>query len=205
MVLGLLTLLVMGICAYAMWREGPLTAFAMCANVLVAGVLAFNFWEPLADLLASSFDDTFADGAEDAVAMMLIFLPVLMLLRWITNSIAGTHMEYPPVLYRGGAVVFGLLTGYLLAGFLVCMIQTLPVPRNFLQFEIDEPGKSHPMRAVMPPDLVWLAMMHAISDHKRLGSDEPFDKNCNFELRYQRFRRWDESGKGLPRQGELEP
>ena len=205
MALGIFTVIVMGICAYAYWREGPLTAFAMCVNVILAGLLAFNFWEPIADQLESVFEGSFAEGTEDGLALMLIFLPVLALLRWITNSIASTHMEYPPILYRAGAVVFGLLTGYLLSGFLVCVLQTLPLQQNFLTFEVAEPGKSHPLRRLMPPDLVWLAMMHRVSDDKRLGGDEPFDKNCNFELRYQRHRRFDESGNPLQWRGELQP
>ena len=208
MVLGLFTVLIMGIVAYALWREGPLTAFAMCVNVIVAGLLAFNFWEPIADQLESVFEGSFAEGTEDGLALMLIFLPVLALLRWVTNSIASTHMEYPPILYRAGAVVFGLLTGYLLSGFLVCVLQTLPLQQNFLTFEVAEPGKSHPLRRLMPPDLVWLAMMHRVSDDKRLGaglSEKPFDENCNFELRYLRYRRFDESGNPLQWRGELQP
>jgi len=204
MLLGALTILLMGIIAYAFWREGPLTAFAMCANVLIAGLLAFNFWEPIADAFDSSFGDTFLEGTEDALAMMVIFLLVLMLLRWITNSIASTHMEYPPVLYRGGSMFFGLVTGYLLAGFLLCVMLTLPVQPSFLLFEPYEPGKSSTWRKVLPPDVVWLAMMRRASDEKRLGSDDVFDPHANYELRYGRFRRSDD-GKPTPYHGELEP
>ena len=203
MVLGLFTVIIMGVVAYAYWREGPLTAFAMCVNVVVAGILAFNFFEPIADLLESGLEDTFAAGTEDALAMMAIFLPVLALLRYVANSIAPSHMEYPPVLYRAGGVGFGLLAGYLLSGFLVCVLQTLPLQQNFLTFEIAEPGKTHPMRKVMPPDLVWLAMLHRVSDGKRLGWEESFDAYCNFELRYQRYRRFDESGEPLKWHHEL--
>src|SRR5579885_3154258 len=107
MLLGALNVVIMAAIAYAFWREGPLTAFAMCANVLVAGLLAFNFWEPLANLLEPFLAGSFMEDTEDALALMAIFLPALMLLRWATNSMAATHMEYPPILYRGGAVVFG--------------------------------------------------------------------------------------------------
>ena len=55
MLLGFLTVIIMAIVAYAFWREGPLTAFASCVNVLLAGLLAFNFWEPIADAFDSSF------------------------------------------------------------------------------------------------------------------------------------------------------
>jgi hypothetical protein len=205
MLLGFLTVVIMAIVAYAFWREGPLTAFAMCANVVVAGLLAFNFWEPIADLLDPAFGGSFLEGTEDALALMLIFLPALMLLRWATNSLARTHMEYPPVLYRGGAVLFGLLTGYLLSGFLLCVIQTLPVNQSFLLFEPYDPGKSPALRKVLPPDLVWLAMIHRLSGERSLGWDERFDKHGSFELRYSRYRRWDDAGNTLKWRGEVEP
>ena len=59
--------LIMAVIAYAFWREGPLTAFAMCANVLVAGLLAFNFWEPVAEALDSGFSGSFLDGRDRLV------------------------------------------------------------------------------------------------------------------------------------------
>jgi hypothetical protein len=210
MLLGFLTILVMGIVTYAFWREGPLTAFAMCVNVLISGILAFNFWEPIADLLEPTFADNFMKGAEDGIALMLVFLPSLMLLRWLTNSIAPTHMEFPPVLYRGGAVVCGLVAGYLLSGFLVCVFQTLRLPHDFLGFEPYRPGDSAPLRKVLPPDMVWLAMMHRLSGAGLSAGDDRFDSHSNFELRYERYRRFviDEKSneeKTLPYRGELDP
>jgi hypothetical protein len=89
--------------------------------------------------------------------------------------------------------VVGLLTGYLTAGFLVCVLQTLPWQRNFLGFdesvERNEPG----LRRYLPPDRVWLGMMH----HAGLGpfaqSDATtFDPDATFALRYARLRRFRE-------------
>jgi hypothetical protein len=210
MVLGLLTLLVMAVVTYAFWREGPLTAFAMCINVLLAGVLAFNFWEPIADLLDPAFNGSVLKGTEDALVLMLVFLPALMFLRWLTNSLAPTHMEFPPILYRGGPVLCGLVTGYLLSGFLVCVIQTLPLQTDFLGFERYKPGDSPTLRKVLPPDVVWLAMMHRLSGAALSGGDDRFDSHSNFELRYSRYRRFtldEKTGeeKTLPYRGELEP
>jgi hypothetical protein len=219
MVLGFFTVIIMGICAYAFWREGPLTAFACCVNVLVSGMLAFNFFEPIADLIEPLFKDSFLEGIEDALAMMLVFLPALALFRWLTNSLASTHMEYPPVLYRGGALLFGLVAGYLLSGFLACMMQTLPLQRDFLGFEPYEAGVSKsPVRKFLPPDVVWLAMMYRMSGTNfagigDVGAETRFDRGANFELRYARYRRWhdkpetlpDQVGKPLIWHGELDP
>ncbi len=216
MVLGLLTLGVMAGVTYAFWREGPLTAFAMCVNIVLAGVLAFNFYEPIADQLDPLFGDSGAKGIGDGLALMLVFLPALMLLRWLTNSLARSHMEYPPVLYRGGAVLCGLVAGYLLSGFLVCVIQTLPLQQNFMGFEpyraeeLPPLAKSHPLRKFLPPDLVWLAMMHRLSGAGLAAGEDRFDSHCNYELRYQRYRRFTlddktQQEKTVPYHGEMEP
>jgi Colicin V production protein len=209
MILGFITIVVMGIVAYAFWREGPLTAFAACVNVLISGLLAFSFWEPIADVLDPAFNETFAAGIEDGVSMMIVFVPSLMLLRWATNSLASTNLEYPPILFRAGGVAGGLLAGYLLSGFLVCVIQTLPLARDFMTFEPYEPGKSPVLRKVLPPDTVWLAMMHRLSGAGLSGGDDRFDAHSNFELRYSRFRRFYFDDKGEqkvdPYRGELDP
>ena len=204
MVLGLLTLVIMGIAAYAFWREGPLTAFVMACNVLLAGILAYNFFEPVADLLEPSFQGTFLAGTEDALALMLVFCPALMVLRWATNSLASTHMEYPPVLYRGGAVVFGLLAGYFVAGFLTCLLMTMPIQRDFLGYEPYVARDSSPLRRWFPPDFVWLATMHRLSGgvltagEEDAGRPRRFDPQGNFVWRYGRYRRLDDGG-GVPK------
>jgi hypothetical protein len=210
MLLGFLTVLIMAGVTYAFWREGPLTAFAMCVNILLAGVLAFNFYEPIADLLDPAFADlSAARGIEDGLALMLVFLPSLMVLRLLTNSLAKTHMEYPPLLHRGGSVVCGLVAGYLLSGFLLCVIMTLPLQRDFLGFDRYKPGESPALRKFMPPDLVWLAMMHRLSGAGLSGGEDRFDSHCNYEVRYERYHRFtlDKDGNEvrLPYRGEMEP
>ncbi len=204
MVLGLLTILIMLVIAYAFWREGPLTAFAMFCNTLIAGIIAFNFWEPIADLIDPAFQDSVFEGTEDALALMIPFLLILMGLRLATNSLASTHMEYPALLYRGGAVFFGLLTGYFLSAILVCALQTLPIQQNFLSFDRYKPGETPAARKFLPPDLVWLSMMNRLSGKSLSGGDEAFDATGSFELRYARHHRVDESGKSTPYHGEFE-
>ena len=66
------------------------------------------------------------------------------------------------------------------------------------------------LRKFLPPDLVWLAMMHRLSGAGLSGGDEPFDGRCGFELRYARYRRFiidEKTGeeKTIPYRGEMEP
>jgi hypothetical protein len=193
MLLGALTLLIMAGVAYAFWREGLLTAVTMTVNVFLAGLVAFAFWEPIADWLGPMFGDSFLRGYEDAICLVVLFAVTLGLLRLLTNNLANAQLEYHPVLRRVGTAAFGLLTGYLASGFLLCVLQTLPWHVNFLGFDY----RADQTPRVLPPDHAWLALMHAAMPD--------FDPEATFEARYARFRRYDDIREALPNQGELDP
>jgi hypothetical protein len=191
--LAFLTIVVMLIVAYAFFREGVLTALAMACNVVLAGLMAFNFFEPIATELGPMFEGSFLQGYEDALCLVVLFSATLGLLRWATNALANSRVTYHTVVDQGGALLVGLITGYLTAGFLVCVLQTLPWQRNFMGFEA-RVNPSPGLRRVLPPDRVWLAMMHRAS-MTSFSSDptSEFDPDGSFELRYEDKRRYPEA------------
>jgi hypothetical protein len=198
---------------YAFYRQGVMTALTMTCNVFAAGLVAFNFWEPIAAELDPLFAGSFLHGYEDSLCLVLLFSLTLGLLRWATNNLACTDLDYPPVLQQGASALFGLVTGYLTAGFLVCVLQTLPWHENFMGFQAKvEPGAAgEKLRRVLPPDRVWLALMQRASQVALSRSAEPpapppsFDRDGSFELRYQRHRRYTDDRDAQPDQGELSP
>jgi hypothetical protein len=192
MALGFLTVVPMLVVTYAFWRQGVLPAFVMMCNVLLSGLLAFNFFEPIAAELDPILAGSFLHGYEDSLCLIALFCVPLVILRWLANALIHTHIEYHAILQQGGAVLFGLLTGYLVAGFLVCVAQTLPLDEHFLQFEarIDTQSAGAKIRRVLPPDRVWLALMHRASEASLAwDADAAFDPDGSFEVRYSRERR----------------
>ena len=75
--LAFLTLLMVLALGYAYFVEGIFTGFLMCCNVFISGLVAFDFWEPIADQLEPSFRGTFLQGYEDALALVLLFTVTL--------------------------------------------------------------------------------------------------------------------------------
>jgi hypothetical protein len=198
----MLILLTLGIMLAVAWvyaREGLFTAFVMLVNVFFAGLLTFNFFEPLADGIVGLLG--FVRGYEEMLAMTVLFCAFLGLLRLVTNSLSDTVIEFPAKVQQIGGAVCGLLTGYLLSGFLICAFQTLPLPQHFLGYEPRHEGESA-LRRIMPPDRVWLAMMHRAGTHAFARGQEElpasdaladryptFDRYGTFEMNYYRFRR----------------
>lgn len=200
--LSFLTVCCMLLVGYAFVRQGVVTAFAMTCNVFLAGLVAFNFWEPLAGLLEGPFADTFLRGTEDCLCLVGLFSLTLGLLRLVTNHIARTEVEFTPVVQQGGAALCGLVAGYLVAGFLTCAVQTLPWHEHFMGFEAGT-GSGGGLRRVLPPDLVWLATMRRASLLPLGQTDGPgFDPRGSFELRYERHRRSGEKNAPLPYAGD---
>jgi hypothetical protein len=172
----------------------------------------------LADLLDPLLTGTFLKGFEDFLSLIAIFCVCLGLMRAVANAMAPKQIQYPDGLQRLGGAVFGLATGYFVAGFLLCAMQTLPWHQNFMAFEpLYESGPEHTIRQVLPPDRVWLGLMYRagavpfatsdIDDRYTAGTTTEkhftFDKFGTFELRYARFRRWDNAGAINPYQGEF--
>ena len=133
-----------------------LTAFSLLINVFLAGTIAFNFFEPLAGMMEPTLSNTFFAGYEDAIGLFGIFTITLGILRTATNSISITLVQFPAPLQRPGGAIVGLAVGYFTAGFLVCVLQTLPWHQNFMSFDWEtKGGAADSIRRLLPPDRVW--------------------------------------------------
>jgi hypothetical protein len=195
--LAAVTIGVMLLVAYAYFHQGLFTAFTMCCNVLIAGLVAFNFWEPLAAAWEPHLAGTILAGFEDAICLVLLFCVALGLLRLAINHLNPTVIDYPPLFQQIGAGLLGLATGYLVCGFLVCVLQTLPWHENFMFFQGESSGKEPALRRFLPPDRVWLSLM------QQAGAGT-FDEYDTFELRYQRYRRYGDRRTPQKYRGELD-
>jgi hypothetical protein len=207
--LALCSMVIMLVIAYAFWREGLFTSVTLCVNVFLAGVITFNFWEPLADLLDTAFQRTFLAGYEDVLVMMLLFCGTLITLRMVTNNLSSTQIVFGPLMQQFGGALVGLLTGYLLSGILVCMLQTLPWHESFLDFEARRSDEAA-FRSYLPSDRVWLALMRTLGSQALSGREvnpdaqsdydryRTFDRDGKFELNYLRHRRYGDQRNPLP-------
>ena len=208
--ISFLTIFMMLGVGYAYLREGLLTAFAMLCNVLLAGFITFNFWEPLADILAPAFSGMFLAGYEDFICMMGLFAVTLGVLRTATNVLANVLVQFPLTIQRTGGFLVGMLVGYLAWGFLVCAFQTMPWHQNFLGFDYEyRSGSEGTLRRFLPPDRVWLALMQrggaytfSNQEDERRSRDstsltdrfKTFDQDGAFEYNYWRYRRLNDKG-----------
>ena len=186
----LFTLIVTAIIVYYHWHEGLFNAACLCVCVFLSGLFTFNFFEPLANWMESMIDRTPLQGFEDFLSMVILFCAALGLLRAATNAINNNEIEYQPLMNQIGAGVIALVTGYLLSGFLICAMETLPWGQNFLGFEPYQESEMK-TRSYLPADRVWLALMHraGAAPLSRGEGSETFDAEGAFESNYFQNRR----------------
>jgi uncharacterized membrane protein required for colicin V production len=196
----ILSIVVVLIVAGSQYRNGIFTSATMLIQVLLAGLVAFGLWEPLADELDGLMQTGRLAGFEDCMALTGLFAGALLGLRLITNRINKEPFDFNPIAQQFGGPAIGLITGYLVSGFLICVLQTLPLDEEFLGFTPRRPDESN-LRSYFPADRVWLAMMRRAGAYPfAWAEDNPnvdspfdrwatFDRAGTFELRYLRFRR----------------
>src|SRR3954447_3647322 len=94
LVLGFFILLM----TYVVSSEGLWGACLMFFNVLFGGLIAFNFYEPLAKVLADNVP--FLAGFSDSVSLLGIFVVATFILRLTTETLAPAMVRFPTPLYQ---------------------------------------------------------------------------------------------------------
>jgi uncharacterized membrane protein required for colicin V production len=96
--------LILGL-TYALTSEGLWGAALMFFNVLFSAMIAFNFYEPVANLIDST---GIPWGFSDTLSMLGLFCLSVVLLRMTTETIAPAMVRFPLPIYHLGRLVFGL-------------------------------------------------------------------------------------------------
>jgi hypothetical protein len=205
--LTILSLIVIGAVGYACFAEGVFGALTALFMVFLSGSISLAFFEPVARLLGPVIHGTIANNYEDGIALCALFCFTYIALRTLVNNLTVRRFEYPMLLDQIGGGVVGALTGYLVSGFIVVMFQTLPWEETFWGFHpVYQTEETTQGRKYFPADRVWLSMMHRVTGPGGMlgGSTEnQFDPDSSFEVRYGRHRRLSDENTAVPFQGEL--
>ncbi|MGB0067830.1 MAG: hypothetical protein WBQ11_07275 [Isosphaeraceae bacterium] len=112
---------------YALSSEGLWGAALMFFNVVFGGLIAFNFYEPLAKLIDST---GIGWGFSDTLSLLSIFCVSVMLLRMTTETLAPAMVRFPVPVYHAGRVFFALATSLVTMAILVLAFHTAPVHKK---------------------------------------------------------------------------
>jgi hypothetical protein len=148
--------------------EGAWSAVLVFLAVLFAGLLAMNFFEPLANMLDGM--GAWMEDYSDLAALLGLFALFTFLLRLATDNISPTDVELDGRIQQIVRWVFALATGYLTMAIVLTAIHTAPLPRAFLGFK----PEGNNFFDICAPDRQWLGFTQHVSE-KVLVTGKIFD------------------------------
>jgi len=126
----IIDLIIVGLVAgvtYALTSEGLWGAALMFFNVLFGGMIAFNFYEPLARLIDSTGLNW---GFSDTLCMLGLFIVSVLLLRMTTETIAPAMVRFPIAIYHLGRFVFGVAGALVTVAIILLAFHAAPVHKR---------------------------------------------------------------------------
>ena len=161
-------------------QEGAWSNLVRIANVIFAGLIAMNFFEPLADLLEgqmSSYTNFY-----DFLMQWALFCASYGLLSQATKYLSKVQVRFLPALEKALAHLFALVAAWVFILFTSATLYTAPLEPDF-----DVMITGGRVDALEEPHIKWLAFTQNVSK-KAYSQGEPtwvFDPEAEYLLRYQ--------------------
>jgi Colicin V production protein len=155
--IDILCLAVVGVIVWCVSSDGIWGAAHTFLCVVLSGLLAMNFFEPLANYLDGMLGG--AKSYSDLVALVGLFTAFVFALRMGTEQLSPTYIHMNPTFDQFGRWVFGALTGYVTMAILLTSLHTAPVSRNFLGFK---PERNNFFG--LAPDRQWLGFTQYVTE-----------------------------------------
>lgn len=164
-------LAVVGVVVWCVASEGLWGSAHTFLCVLLSGLLAMNFFEPVAGFLDGMLGGW--KGYSDILALVGLFALFVFGFRLGTEQLCPTFIQLPPTADQVGRWAFAALTGYLTMAILLTSLHTAPLPREFMGFK---PERSNFFG--MAPDRQWLGFMQYVTEmpFSRIEYKDPLTK-----------------------------
>jgi hypothetical protein len=167
MIIDIALLVIVALVVWNVSAEGAWGAAAVFLSVVFAGLIAMNFFEPLADQLESWFGSDWALRF-DFISLLSLFVLSVFLLRSLSERLVPNFIAVHSRLYDVCRFGFALMTGYVTMAFLLAALHTAPLPREFLGFTPERKN----LFGITAPDREWLGFMQYVSEKSMRSSED---------------------------------
>jgi hypothetical protein len=120
---------------YALYSEGAFGAAVVTLNLLFSILIALNFYEPVAKLIVENAG--FMAAFADMVSLVVLFAVPFIAMKVLIDRFTPYRLRLPGIASVLGSIGFGLAGGALAVAFLLVVLYTAPVHRQFLGMGYD--------------------------------------------------------------------
>ena len=176
----LILLLIFGIVAAALWTQGLWSCAVTVVNMLVAMLIATNFYEPVCALLEGAGAKSFT-YLLDFLILWVLFAVAFGILRAITDSLSQTKVKFVMPVEMAGRSLLAVWCAWLFVCFAAFSLHMAPLNSVSPLGAWSTPQA--PTFLVTSPDRLWLGFMHSRSQGALAGG-QVFDPEAQFPLKY---------------------
>jgi hypothetical protein len=184
----ILMVVVLFACLAMLYSEGIWSNAIRLINVVTAGLLAVNFFEPAAAFL----DDWQPWDGWDFLALWVLFSFSYAILCTLTDQVSKVKVRFLSLADKIGGAVLALWIGWIMLCFTVMTLHTAPLARNFL-FGAFSSKSDERMFLGLAPDRQWLGFVQnqSLGAFSRMATPEEwkqetfiFDPQAKFMPKY---------------------
>ena len=181
MLTGML-ILVWIVCIAMLWNEGMWNNCITLINVLLAALLAWNYFEPVADFLEKkmpSFTYTL-----DFLSLWFVFFLAYIVLRAVTDTLSKTQVKFKMPVEQTGRVLSVIAIGWIMVCLTLASLHTAPLARTAIRGGFQPEPMANNFLG-MAPDRMWLGyLQHRSKTALSSGTPTVFDERGEFIFKY---------------------
>lgn len=174
------------------WFDGLWSAAISLITVMLSGLVAMNYFEPLAamfDGMLSSYTYFF-----DFLSLWILFVVTFAILRAIAGLLSKYRIRFDLPVEIAGRSILAVWVGWILVCFTCTTLHTAPLGRNSFggSFQKDLPvsdgtvGLPGGLFLGMAPDRKWLGFVQSRSEGAlKTWNPNPFDPKGEFIIKYR--------------------
>jgi uncharacterized membrane protein required for colicin V production len=158
MLVTLLLLLIFVACIGFCYAEGLWTNALRLVNVVMAALLAMNFWEPAAawlDGMLPSYTYMW-----DFLSLWGLFVIFFSVLRAVTDLVSGVKVRFLKLADRIGSGLCAVCVGWVMVCFTATSLHTAPLARNFLFGSFNPEARAG---SLFSSEVAWLGFTQKLS------------------------------------------
>ena len=159
LIIDILLVGIVGLLTYLVAQDGPWNAVLTFFSVIFGGLLAMNFFEPLAIFITRQIPSQ--EARADIISLLGLFTVFVFLIRLGLEQISPTNLDLPDIAYKIGQWGFGLATAYVTMAIILTSLHTAPLPRKFFGFTPERKN----FLGVSSPDVQWLGFTQHVTEH----------------------------------------
>lgn len=152
-----------------MVQQGLWSNAITLVNVIISGLVAFTFYQPLTIRVDEMLDGEYT-YLLDFVMIWALFVVTMVITRAVTGAASKTRMRFKHPIDPVGGPAVGLIAAWVLAGIALASLHTSPMPKQafgggLVYSAADVDSKS----GLLNPDLAWLRFVETMAQADAFG------------------------------------